>query len=341
MQLNRHRFEDAIRYLGDYEGLVVPHNERIYGNMFRDPNNITEADWNAFRWNPLQGGRNTEVDPNASPKPAYADLLWAAAAKQVAGYQEGFLTFKVLVRVAIAKWVYGADSVDHEFHIKDRLVGTEILRKMNHNRDHVRQRYHEIKHFVNSIPRNEDGERKVRAIWESGISLGTSLSIKGRIDTLENYVGLRDLLMGVRWTIPGTKELYADHDDMPEYVHHDPGHAPFGIELTLETPITNDDSRQVAALHIFGSAKADYNLTYPTSLSVHLDKDLTGSPITQLSSARPRAGVTTVWIARRAGASTERELAAEISVFASPYGELKGAKTTVTFPAVPVAPPGG
>ena len=78
-------FHGAYRYLERHEGLILPHGIRPGGlrpnhseSYPRNPA-ADKATWDAYQWNPPQYAHEgwQTVDPDASPKPTYADLLRA------------------------------------------------------------------------------------------------------------------------------------------------------------------------------------------------------------------------------------------------------------------------
>ena len=71
---------DVFNWLVYTDELKIPHGEFPEG-----PENWDQAWWDSYRWNPLQGSANTDVDPNASPKPTWDSLIVAVRGMEETG----------------------------------------------------------------------------------------------------------------------------------------------------------------------------------------------------------------------------------------------------------------
>ena len=303
MSLSYEQFRNAVSWLRQNSGLILPYGK--YPGSYRGGSiNVgeTEAIWNAYQWNPPQYFvvEYPNPDPNASTKPTYEELLNAFYA-----YRFTFLSESVVDQARdfceeiITIHAYGAhvkeydrnasEAHDHEMHIRKRLEESidpndlVILKKMNDHRDHLRFRYHEIKHLVQSLEANKEN-----------VSF---------LEEIQSSIRNMELWEGATFTITGMTEPFFDHDNVPEYVHRVPENPP-PFNMTIER------ERKDGSRHFFKvktTAKAE------VSLSTDQPGFVSGMP-SQLTLKRAGSSAFESVISRFAPTLT-------IKASAAPYGE--------------------
>ena len=161
--LSLSEFGDAWGYLRDHEGLRVPYDlfpggsrpgAGVYYNVGSD-----EATWNAYQWNPPQNGSYDEADPNASPKPSWADLLRALELRAILDYKLG------------VEYSFEA-SAEHRAELtdKDVLRVDGGLLRVNDGLDHMTGLLQMVEHATTAgqrLPHTvlQDSLRQPRPLW--------------------------------------------------------------------------------------------------------------------------------------------------------------------------------
>ena len=213
-------------------GLTIPFNDApgsYPGGHIRE---WTETTWNAYQWNPpqfLQTGTHTvdgktvvtsstiganyvSADPNASPKPTWAELQAAFTVAAVSEFKTNTVNdFRSFTAHLISVKAYGAKDATHELQIKERLASDNRLTRMNEYKEFYRGRYHEIKHWLNELTEDSAGQTKITAWRSANINLS---ALDGVVD--DNAFAL---FSGANWTPPGEQTAFADHSNVPDYTY--------------------------------------------------------------------------------------------------------------------------
>ena len=204
------RLDVAINYLVS-DGLILPHGITP-GSVVGGFNLITsEADWNSYTWNPPQEFSDLGVDASAGPKPTWAELQAAFTVASVGAFKRNTLNeLRAFTSNLISVKAYGAKDSTHERQIKERLSSDTRLNRMNEYKEHYRNRYHEIKHWVNSLSEDAASVAKIDA-WRANIDMS---------DVDGNAFAL---FSDATWTPPGEASAFVDHANVPtyEYIHHE------------------------------------------------------------------------------------------------------------------------
>ena len=201
------------------KGLIFPHG--VHPGSYPGGFNLIllESDWNAYTWNPPQAFPELGVDASAGTKPTWAELQSAFFGGYVANFKFDILPLlRNSTERLISVKAYGAKDPTHERQIKERLAGDVRLTRMNEYKDHFRTRYHEIKHWINSITEDSSGHTKIVAWENANIVFDSGNLRKTNIDD-----NLYALFSGATWTPPGEQTVFADHANVPtyEYIHHE------------------------------------------------------------------------------------------------------------------------
>ena len=124
----------------------------------------------------------------------------------------------------ICDTAFGANSLVHEIQIRNRLlmVNNQIERntllEMNRWRDHLRARYHEIKHWLQGLPYTDENFTLIHK-FPPGYYFDPAYLITD--DPAHLIVG-DSMWLHALWIVPNTDETFDDHDNIPNYVDNPP-----------------------------------------------------------------------------------------------------------------------
>ena len=117
------RTDIIIFWMVDKQNLKLPYNQSIIRNIDGSTwtSSFNEEQWNAYQWNPPEIGSYTEPDPDASPKPTWADLV--AANDNALADERKFYMYQTLDRQATDRInvLYGVD-VKSQKRYREELI---------------------------------------------------------------------------------------------------------------------------------------------------------------------------------------------------------------------------
>ena len=133
---------DALLHLQDTAGLVLPHN--LQPGAYVAPV-MTEAEWNAYGWNPNPQFPADGIDAAASPKPTWAELVAADAASRLIGTRQEAIALIDIEATRRITESYGARDFEHETRIRLRGAATDA---QNAERLRLHNKHDELQAWV-------------------------------------------------------------------------------------------------------------------------------------------------------------------------------------------------
>ena len=118
-------FQDGLAYASKQKLLLLPHNLLPCTDGYPTDSIMTEHRWRMYIWNPpehfIKIGENMKVDPDASPKPTFEEVLeFIDQAHDARLRTEAWLYMKEDINQKIMQEVYGQRSAMAEVNLRLR-----------------------------------------------------------------------------------------------------------------------------------------------------------------------------------------------------------------------------
>lgn len=156
------QYELGLEFLKK-QGLRFPGGADPDLNSLAHNNHVNKHLWDAYSWT-----HEGQIDPTAGAKPSWDDLVLASREAGLEFFRTTFLRrLRSHCERRIAETIYGARNRDHEAQIRNRLRASTVeadqakLLTMDRWRTHYRERYHQMKQWMNGLADGEINPQKV------------------------------------------------------------------------------------------------------------------------------------------------------------------------------------